>query len=120
MDAPILSAQIEFPGYWCCLNERESYILSFCLVPIVLGTGYVEKTTFDAAWLLFGISPGTPMQNAFVDMYALTLTEVPSGDSFILAYVGDLSWWGIFYAFSLTDDFICVDRCFQLRYSDLP
>lgn len=110
---------MEFEKYWCCLNERERDILAACIVPIILGTGYIDKVSFDALWVLFGITPDTAMQNSFVDMYALTLTLVEIEGVPVPVYEGDLTWWALFYAFSLTDPFICIEPCFILRYSSL-
>jgi hypothetical protein len=85
-----------------------------------MGTGYIEKATFDVYWAAFGIVPGNAMYTAFVNLYALQAGEIPNGEEPpIPVYFLDLDYWSQMYTFSLTDDFICTEPCLIIRFAML-
>lgn len=114
-----MTANIDFEKWWCCLNEIESNMIEFCLPHFLFMGSYITRSAFDLAWLVIEGHPGDGRYDAFVAMYGLTLTTIEIDGEEVEVYTPDLDWWALMYAFSLTEPFICTQRCFILRYSDI-
>lgn len=109
----------EWKLFWCCLNPRERDLLTLCLFRFVVSPGYMMKTEFDSYWLTMGFSPASELARQFVADYRLTLTVVTvAEEEEVEVYTFDAAVMSLLYEFSLTDDFICAEPCFILRYSN--
>lgn len=71
-------------------------------------------------WLALGYAPDNAMVQWFIAIYGLEPGVIldPDGNPIDVLYF-ELTFWSQFYAFSLTDDFICAEPCRVLAYSNL-
>lgn len=108
---------MDWKDFWCCLNPRESGILTSCLLSWLLPPGYVEQTTFFSWWAAWSVSPTSELVSSFVQTYSLTpgIVTIPEIGDVPVYYFSD-SVMGTLYAFSLTDGYICPEPCKILTF----
>jgi len=110
---------IFFANWWCCLNPRERNALTALLPYFAFAGSYIRQDTFYLYWYALGFAPDNAMVEWFISIYALQAGEIPNGEEPpIPVFFFELVWWSQFYAFSLTDDFLCTEPCRILTYSN--
>jgi len=112
-----------FPSYffwYCCLHPIEAFVFFNCYSAYTGNNAYIEKTVFDAFWVVIGQPVGEARYDTFVHWYHLTFGLVPIGeDEWLEVYFFDPLFWLGAQGFFLSPLAACEDPCKPLHYSDL-
>lgn len=104
-------------AYWCCLNPRERQMITLLIGAFAVNPEYVTQATYTVFTFLTGRAAFILMNAQFLITYGLTEGEIINEDGLPVPVVFfDLEQWSEFYAFSLTDDFICLAPCKFLTF----
>jgi len=103
--------------WWCCLNPRERNLLMLMLPFFSFAGAYFLKSAWDTYWLTQGLTSASELAEWFEIVYDLTEGTIsPDGETVTEVLFFGMTFWPAFYAFSLTDDFICTEECLYLRF----
>jgi hypothetical protein len=109
--------EYNFTGWWCCLNPRESGMLSDIVHSSILVPLYMLEIEYQLLWSLRGYGLDNLIVQNFEATYYITHStiEIPEVGEVEVVLLGT-DFWLNFKAFSLTDAFVCSMPCDMLRF----
>jgi len=109
---------VPFSDWWCCLNPRERNMVSALIVEWLTNDEFITLESYTILAFTFGLAALTEVNAYFIIHYGLTegIWIDPDNNPVQVLYF-DSTLWPSFYAFSLTDDFVCLEPCELLTFS---
>jgi len=106
-----------FDLWWCCLNPRERNSIVLLIGAWFTNNEYITQFGFTLIAFTTGLASLTLVSEYFIQHYGLTAGIIidEEGEP-VNVYFFDEELWAAFYAFSLTDEFICSEPCKLLTF----